>query len=261
MSVDLCNEVGDPKNFYFIYPAESATGGYLDINDAVERDAGRTPVCVLYLTHMVGQDRAVEMMSNPKLREKHLFVFKMPNYQGKGFDAVVLRYSEVPLVSGEPLNAIATIGLTLLAAVGGFLGLSGMNGLLFQCKDDDNVKNCKVGAKLILVMSAFFMYFPITRFLKEMKASRHKGERARELETNMMGFKARTWEESKQSQKAEAPKAVAAGRLDTRTSYQLMKKSKTSKRRFGRNEQEFRRLRSGTLEATVAGAAAPRTYR
>jgi hypothetical protein len=66
MPTELCNEVGDPANFYFIYPAESKINGYLDINQAVKQDAGQTSVCMIYLTHMIGKARAVAMMVDKK---------------------------------------------------------------------------------------------------------------------------------------------------------------------------------------------------
>jgi len=120
MSADLCNDVGDPNNFYFIYPAENPSGEYLDINDAVKHDHGQTPVCMLYLTHMVGQSRAAELIATKELRERHLFVLKMPNYEGKGSDAVILRYSPVPLFNkdGEAVSPMMKWFVGIMGVLG-----------------------------------------------------------------------------------------------------------------------------------------------
>lgn len=265
MALDLCNEVGDPKNFYFIYPAESPTGAYLDINNAVKRDNGRTPVCMLYLTHMVGQERAVDMMTNKKLRERHLFVLKMPNYQGKGFDAVVLRYSDVPLAV-DPLSTIYAVSIALGFAESGIFGLFGLYLLFYGCSNQvGDKKTCQAASALLLLLAFILLGNSTYLFTKRKERSR-----SREFESNLMEFKARTWQEteSRNIEASETPNTVAAGGYVKRFEHKSRKSRKSLKSKKSRiahmhrrNENEFRRLRSQSLEATVAGAAAPRTYR
>jgi len=293
MSLDLCNEVGNPKIFYFVYPAESATAGYLDINDAVKRDNGRTPVCMLYLTHMLGQERAVDMMTNKKLRERHLLVLKIPNYEGKGFDAVVLRYSDVPLMNNsvEPLSTLVAIVVAFMFALSGFYGISGFY-VFSHCKKIESAEEklrCHNLAKQRLLKGAIIFLFPAYIFFKQLKAHRNERNRSRELESNLMAFNVRKWKdnEPRPIEAPEVPKAptVAAGRLVGNT-HHLVKGSehkasqsrqsrqsrqshrsrqsrnfKHDTRMHRRTENEFKRLQSQSLEATVAGAAAPRTYR
>lgn len=245
MSLDLCNEVGDPKNFYFIYPAESATNGYLDINDAVKRDRGRTPVCMLYLTHMLGQAGAVEMMTNQTLREQHLFIIKMSNYQGTGSDAVVLRYSDKPLLnkSGEATSPNMRLFLGIMATLG--LGLLGTSFLMLELKSEHE----KTTTALMLI-GAIALGIPLSVFAKQekskMKEMKNELDRSRALDAMFQKWK-------KPPDLLET-RAVAAGHRSN--------ESKKSRRLHmnRKNKQEFRRLHAQSLEATVAGAGTPRAY-
>jgi len=271
MSLDLCNEVGNPKNFYFVYPAESATAGYLDINDAVKRDNGRTPVCMLYLTHMLGQERAVDMMANKKLREQHLVALKIPNYEGKGFDAVVLRYSDMPVMNElrEPLGTVGTIINALSPAVGGVSGTFAIEKLV-HCREEADEGICVENAAMALFVALAAIGIPIFNMVKEMKAHRNERERSRELESKLMGFKLRKWQETAESKAPESKivetlATVAAGAGNPTRNHKSTRVDKSHRshkaRMYRKNEQEFRRLQSQSLEATVAGAGAPRTYR
>jgi hypothetical protein len=291
MAQDYCAEVGDPKRFYFIFPAENDAGKELDINEAVRRDEGQTSVCMLYLTHMLGRERAEALMANKKLRDKHLVVFPMPNFQNKGLNTIVLRYSAIPALNnfqkyyattlfGEPLEQMDVPLNILQAIIGAFFALGGGLGLGLKTKVINEKKELvdpPTGVKAIfgsfLILGLVLLGIPIAKFMSALKAASNDRDRLRELEANRMGYLFQRWQEPPQLVEEPSNRAVAAG-VDRRTSPKALRQSRhrshTSPRKLRRQalerayragEQDFKRLRAQSPEAVVAGGADPRTYR
>lgn len=149
------------------------------------------------------------------------------------------------------LNLIATLGLTVML---------GSGAILLSTPED------KESPILLLVLALGLVAFgiPMKVFGKEVEnaeaVKKNEIDRSRALESRLMGIKFQKWQEPLL---ALEPRVVTAGRQTPHKS----KKSRQSKKNrhiahtHRRNENEFRRLKSQSLEATVAGAAAPRTYR
>lgn len=277
MPTELCNEVGDPANFYFIYPAESKINGYLDINQAVKQDAGQTSVCMIYLTHMIGKARAVAMMVDKKALAEHLAVVKMQDFENKGFEVIVLRYSDLPIMKptrdyliNVPMMILILLASafaipTLLNAIGPYIGLNKL--------DELSPKNAKVIRRLLVTLIGIGI--PSFFLIKLMNALRNERARAHELESQQMKLDLQKWEEPPAAaQNVEGPRLVAAGQaLDRslsgsqRNPSHLRSRHKSGRsRRSPRRSQEkalkeFSRLRAQSQEAMVAGGADPRFYR
>jgi hypothetical protein len=243
-----CADVGDTRHFYFVFPADSPTRGHLDINEAVRLDKGKTPVCLIYLTHMLGPDRAEVMMANPKIRDRHLTVVPMPNFQNTGFDTIVLRYTELPAVSGVEqtlANMFTSAGVPLLltsAAVGGAVLSHNLQN--FRKAGDD--KKSSIPNLLGGVAGLAAIGIPVASFMSALKVARRDRDRLLELEARRMGTQFQQWQEIAMSQVMPelAPAAV-----------------KKSSKQDAVQEAEFRRVMELSPEARVAGGADPKTAR
>jgi hypothetical protein len=245
-----CANPGDLRHFYFVFPADSPSRGHLDINEAVRKDKGKTPVCLIYLRHMLGNERADVMMANPKIRDRHLTVVPMPNFQNTGFDTIVMRYTEIPSVSGiqqSLADLVTPAGVPLLltsAAVGGGLISYNANKLKSAEHKTANAVGLLAGLAAIGI--------PIASFMSALKVTRNERDRLLELESRRMGTQFQQWQEIALSQTIpEIAPEMAAGRA---TPYR-------SRREEAIQTAEFRRVMEQSPEARVAGGADPRTSR
>lgn len=286
MAIDFCDEVGDPTRFYFVFPAENDAGDFLDINEAVRRDGGKTSVCRLYLTHMIGPERANAMMADKKLRDKHLVILPVPNFQNKGLDTIVLRYSAIPALNrfqksfsttlfGEPLQQLDVVQELLTLMIGTVLaGLWGVNAI----SDGRQFMSTKNGT-MLLIVALVFIGIPVARFMSSFKAASNDRDRLRELEAKRMGYTFQRWQEAKSKQSSpsgssaesstrsspssEKPRTSAAGVARTPKTTRAARAAQrlASERAYAIREREFRRLQAQSPEAIVAGGADPRTFR
>lgn len=267
MAIELCREVSDPDNFYFIYPAESRINGYLDINQAVKQDAGQTSVCMIYLTHMIGKARAVAMMVDKKALAEHLAVVKMQDFENKGFEVIVLRYSDLPVMKptsehliNVPMVLLALFVLsftltTLFKMIGPSIGLNEVKAMFPE--DQQWVVESFFDALIGIGIPSFVL-------MKLMKALRNERARAHELESQQMSLDFQKWEEPPVAQTVKDSRLVAAGKaLDTsfRTSQRgpshpsskpsskpsLRHKSSRSRRSHEKAVEEFSRLRGKSV--------------
>jgi hypothetical protein len=240
MTTDLCKEVGDPKNFYFIYPAESNTNQYLDINEAVKQDAGQTSVCMIYLTHMIGKARAVAMIVDKKTLAKHLSVLKLRNFNNQGFDVVALKFSDFPIMN----NTGSFLSKHSDSLVIGSLAISIFLRSVLPEKN-------RSWADLLL-----FLGVPIFAITSEImrKDIRNYSDRALELESKQLGFNVQKWQEQT---RAPPERPVAAGKLSGGHGAHSRQSAKARRK----VQAEFTRLRAQSQEAIVAGGADPRIYR
>jgi hypothetical protein len=224
---------------------------------------------------MLGNERAEVMMANPKIRDRHLTVVPMPNFQNTGFDTIVMRYTEIPSVSGiqqSLADLVTPAGVPLLltsAAVGG--GLINYNARALKRKlssahqkigyheanqfssdsDSDSEPNTTANAVGLLAGLAA-IGIPIASFMSALKVTRNERDRLLELESRRMGTQFQQWQEIALSQTIpEIAPEMAAGRT---TPYR-------SRREDAIQTAEFRRVMEQSPEARVAGGADPRTSR
>jgi hypothetical protein len=243
-TTDLCQEVGNPKNFYFIYPAVSNTNGYLDINEAVKQDAGQTSVCMIYLTHMIGKARAVAMMVDKKTLSKHLSVLKLLNFDNQGFDVVALKFSDFPIMGDDTGSFLSKHSASFVL---GSLAIALFLGHKFQSTRWLTDLLFFVGVPFIAIKST------VDAMQKEI---RNYSDRALELESKQLGFSVHKWQEQAQASPPERP--VVAGKLRHVAHSRQSAKARNARRKV---EAEFSRLRAQSQEAAVAGGVDPRIYR
>jgi hypothetical protein len=259
-----CADVGDSRHFYFVFPADSPTRGHLDINEAVRLDKGKTPVCLIYLTHMLGPERAEIMMANPKIRDRHLTVVPMPNFQNTGFDTIVLRYTELPAVSGSAktlADMFTPAGVPLLltsAAVGGGLLVHNTKKVLDYREYEEgggyeaSKPKFPFANSLGIYAGVAAIGVPIASFMSALKVARRDRDRLLELEARRMGTQFQQWQEIAMSQ--VLPELAP-------NSPRKSKKSKKSRKDAQEQDAEFRRVMEQSPEARVAGGADPRSAR
>lgn len=285
MAIDLCDEVGDPTRFYFAFPPENDAGDFLDINEAVRRDGGKTSVCRLYLTHMIGPERANAMMADKKLRDKHLVILPMPNFQNKGLDTIVLRYSAIPALNrfpksfsttifGEPLQQLDVVQELFFLMIGTVLAT--FWGIQATGVGVGKLLSTKNGT-MLLIVALVLIGIPVARFMSSFKAASNDRDRLRELEAKRMGYTFQRWQEAKSKQSSpsgssaesstrsssEKPRTSAAGVARTPKTTRTARAAQrlASERAYAIREREFRRLQAQSPEAIVAGGADPRTFR
>lgn len=255
-----CDLPGDPSLFYFVFPADSESRGHLDINEAVRLDAGRTPLCQLYLNHLLGPERAAIMMANKIIRDRHLTVVLMPNFQNTGFDTVVLRYTETPAVSGfaEIMSKYAHVGnmpeFIVLSGIGVGLMGAGIYNLAKKTDDDESRKRAITSGALMLGLGA--LGIPIGVFISALRVARTERARLLELETRRIGTQFQQWQEVALSAAVEPPREpVAAGRS------RRLSPKRSGPRTRAIQRREFSKVKAQSREAAVVGGADPRSAR
>ena len=268
MSKDPCEEVGDPARFYFAFPADNDAGEFLDINEAVRRDGGKTSVCGIYLTHMLGRERADAMMADKKLRGKHLVILPVSNFQNKGLDAMVLRYSAIPALDiipkalsttmfGEPFQALDVAESVVSLMAGTTLAtLWGLSSIGLGRKSGPTRERTA-----LLIFSLILIGVPIAKFTRMFKAASNNRDRLQELEAKRMGYTFQRWQEAKKKTKHSSqelsassaePSAESSTRSSTRSS-RASEKPRTSAAGARRTNR-----RKGSPQGTLASRAAQR---
>jgi hypothetical protein len=246
-----CDLPGDPSLFYFVFPSDSESRGHLDINEAIRLDGGKTPLCQLYLNHILGPERSAIMMANKIIRDRHLTVILMPNFQNTGFDTVVMRYTETPAVSGfaDIMSKYAHINnmpeFFVLSGIGVGLMGAGIYDLVKGRKEQD--KGITSG---VLLLGLGALGIPIAVFISALRVARTERARMLELETRHIGAQFQQWQEVALSAAVEPP----AEPTEPPTSV-AGRKTRRAQR------VEFNRVQAQSPEAAVAGGADPRSAR
>ena len=286
-----CDAPGDPKKFYFVFPSDSEARGHLDINAAVKADGGATPACLLYLNHILGPERATIMNANRVVRDRHLTVVSMPNFQNTGFDTIVMRYTEAPNMGtltqslAKYANLGSVPGFVVLSGIGaGMLGFGG-NELRKRKKGDPKALSSEASSAIVLGGLAA-LGIPVAVFVSALKVAREDRARLLESEARRMGTQFQQWQETALS--AAVPSRAESDRLDKPEGPQKPKKqSRKPEQRLAQagdfktprelrelprkpdkfpqagefRAREFRRVRELSPESRVAGGADPRTDR
>ena len=290
-----CDAPGDPKKFYFVFPADSEARGHLDINAVIKADGGQTPACLLYLNHLLGPERAAIMNANKVVRERHLTIVSMPNFQNTGFDTIVMRYTEAPNVStfaqsmAKYANLGSVPGFVVLSGFGaGMIGYGG-NELRKRSKGDSKALSAEASSAMVLAGLAA-LGIPIAVFMSALKVARDDRARLLESEARRMGTQFQQWQETALSaavsSKPERPEKdrnqprkkelVQAGDFKPLRKPEKDRKPKKELAQAGEfkarkkellaqasafRAKEFRRVRELSPESRVAGGADPRTDR
>jgi hypothetical protein len=168
---------------------------------------------------MIGKARAVAMIVDKKALAEHLAVVKMQDFENKGFEVIVLRYSDLPVMkpTSEHLINVPIVLLSLFVTSFTLIALFKMIGpdigfeqLKQMFSPDDQ-----------WVVESFFVALigigiPSFVLIKLMNALRNERARAHELESQQMSLDLQKWEEPPVAQTVKDSRLVAAGKaLDT----------------------------------------------